>query len=129
MLPSTVGIPIVTFGESQILSIKIKTSAKTLKQDVNSPPNAEQSHVYHLFVIRCAERDRLAHFLGEHGIETLIHYPVPVHRQRCCKNARCDSRGLSAAASYAEQCLSLPCHPQLHDDDVTKITATINQFE
>src|SRR5438094_892447 len=42
---------------------------------------------------------------------------------------RCDSRGLSAAASHADQCLSLPCHPQLHDDDVAKITATINQFE
>ncbi len=94
-----------------------------------SPPNAEQNHVYHLFVIRCAERDRLAHFLDEHGIETLIHYPLPVHRQRCCKNARCDFRGLSAAASHAEQCLSLPCHPQLHDDDVAKITATTNQFE
>lgn len=94
-----------------------------------SPPNAEQSHVYHLFVIRCAERDRLAHFLEEQGIETLIHYPVPAHRQGCCQNLRCDPHGLPSAESHANQCLSLPCHPQLHDDDVAKVIATINQFE
>ena len=113
----------------QEIALKYLSTIDNDRIELLSPPNAEQNHVYHLFVIRCAERDRLAHFLDEHGIETLIHYPVPVHRQRCCKNARCDSRGLSAAASHAEQCLSLPCHPQLHDDDVAKITATTNQFE
>jgi len=45
------------------------------------------------------------------------------------KSVRCDPRGLPNAESHAERCLSLPCHPQLHDDDVAKIIATINQFE
>jgi dTDP-4-amino-4,6-dideoxygalactose transaminase len=87
------------------------------------------SHVYHLFVVRCVERNRLAHSLKEHRIKTSIHYPLPAHRQSFWKSVHCDPRGLPNAESHAEHCLSLPCHPQLHDDDVAKIIATINQFE
>ena len=93
-----------------------------------SPPIASENHVYHLFVVRCTERDRLQQFLKEHGVETLIHYPIPVHRQECCNNLRCDPRGFPSAEAHAEQCLSLPCHPQLRDDDVVAIIAAINQF-
>jgi dTDP-4-amino-4,6-dideoxygalactose transaminase len=42
---------------------------------------------------------------------------------------RCDPRGLPDAESHAEQCLSLPCHPQLRDDDVATVISTINQFK
>ena len=94
-----------------------------------SPPIASENHVYHLFVVRCAGRDRLAHFLKERGIETLIHYPLPVHRQEGCRDIRCDPRGLTNAETHAAQCLSVPCHPQLRDEDVTAIIAAINQFE
>jgi len=68
-----------------------------------SPPVEDENHVYHLFVVRCAERNRLAHFLEERGIETLIHYPIPAHRQGCCKNVRTDPRGLANAELHAEQ--------------------------
>jgi dTDP-4-amino-4,6-dideoxygalactose transaminase len=94
-----------------------------------SPPIASENHVYHLFVVRCAERDRLAHFLKEREIETLIHYPIPVHRQECCRDVRRDPRGLTNAETHATQCLSVPCHPQLRDEDVTAIIAAVNQFE
>lgn len=94
-----------------------------------SPPADERSHVYHLFVVRCAERDRLAQFLKDHGVETLIHYPIAAHQQDCCKNIRCDSRGLGNAERHAAQCLSLPCHPQLQEDEIETVIAAINQFE
>ena len=94
-----------------------------------SPPIASENHVYHLFVIRCVERDRLADFLRQQDIETLIHYPIPAHRQECCRNLRCDPRGLADAETHAAQCLSVPCHPQLGDDDVATIIAALNQFE
>jgi dTDP-4-amino-4,6-dideoxygalactose transaminase len=94
-----------------------------------SRPVAEENHVYHLFVVRCAERNRLANFLKENGIGSLIHYPIPAHRQRYCKDIARDPRGLPNAETHAEQCLSLPCHPQLRDDDVGTIIAAINQFE
>jgi len=99
------------------------------KTELLSLPVEDENHVYHLFVVRCAERNRLAHFLREHGIETLIHYPIPAHRQGCCKSVRTDPRGLANAESHAQQCLSLPCHPQLREEDVEMIVATINQFE
>ena len=93
-----------------------------------SAPSSTENHVYHLFVVHCAERDRLVEVLHKHGIQSSIHYPIPAHRQGCCKSHRCDPRGLPNAESHAKQCLSLPCHPQLRDDDVLKIVATINQF-
>lgn len=94
-----------------------------------SRPMSEENHVYHLFVIRCTKRNRLAAFLKEAGVQTLIHYPIPAHRQDCCKNISQDPLGLARAEAHAERCLSLPCHPQLSEDDVTKIIAAVNAFE
>lgn len=89
---------------------------------------APGSHVFHLFVVRCAERERLVQYLAEREIETAVHYPVAAHEQGCCKNVRCDPQGLKHATAHAAQCLSLPCHPQLSDDDVTTVVAAINEF-
>lgn len=94
-----------------------------------SRPVEPENHVYHLFVVRCAQRDRLMKFLNENGIQSAIHYPIPVHRQSCCPGIRHDSAGLPNAEAHAAQCLSLPCHPQLEDDEVKEVIATINRFE
>jgi dTDP-4-amino-4,6-dideoxygalactose transaminase len=91
-------------------------------------PKDSAAHVYHLFVIRTPERDRLAEFLKSRGIETLVHYPVPAHRQECCRNIRCDSAGLPNAEAHAKSCLSLPCHPQLTDEEVRIVVAAVNEF-
>jgi dTDP-4-amino-4,6-dideoxygalactose transaminase len=92
-------------------------------------PIAPDNHVYHLFVLQCTERDRLADFLKRAGIETLIHYPIPAHRQKCCQHLRHDPQGLSNAESHAVQCLSIPCHPQLPEADVSGVIAAVNQFK
>src|SRR5262249_17967030 len=94
-----------------------------------SPPVNEENQVYHFFFVRCAERERFVSFLKEHEIESLIHYPIPAHRQECCKDIARDTSGLPNAEIHAEQCLSLPCHPQLGDDEVDRIIAAINQFK
>ncbi len=91
-------------------------------------PESRGGHVYHLFVIRCAERDRLHKHLEERGIESLMHYPIPVHRQECCREIRIDPKGLPNAERHASQCLSLPCHPQLNEQDVEKVIAAVNDF-
>lgn len=93
-----------------------------------SPPAEAESHVYHLFVVRCLERDRLAEHLKTNGIESLIHYPIPAHRQPCFKDMRVDSGGLPNAERHAAQCLSLPCHPHLRDEDVSTIIKDANAF-
>ena len=106
--------------------------------EINNPrlrlpakPAQDCSHVYHLFVVRCAERDRLATFLKERGIETLIHYPLPAHRQEFWTRAgqgRVDPQGLPNADRHAAECLSLPCHPQLDAAEAGNIIAAVNDF-
>ena len=90
-------------------------------------PSAE-NHVHHLFVVRCRERDRLAEHLKSKEIETLVHYPVPVHQQSSCADIARDPRGLPQAEIHARECLSLPCHPNLRDDEVARVIEAVNAF-
>ncbi|MCK9201481.1 MAG: DegT/DnrJ/EryC1/StrS family aminotransferase [Gallionella sp.] len=92
-------------------------------------PLQPESHVYHLFVLTSPERDRLAQHLKSRGVETYVHYPVPVHRQPPCKDLRCDPNGLAAAERHAAVCLSIPCHPQMSDADVNAVIEEINAFQ
>lgn len=94
-----------------------------------SAPIQMESHVYHLFVVLSQERDRLADFLKENGIQALVHYPVPIHKQPPCMELRCDPFGLGSTERHAAQCLSIPCHPQLSDADVEKVIGSINAFK
>ena len=88
----------------------------------------EASHVFHLFVIRSARRDQLVRFLRERDIETLIHYPIPAHKQDSLRGVRSDPNGLPVAERHATECLSIPCHPQLRDDEVDEVIAALNGF-
>ena len=92
-------------------------------------PLEEESHVYHLFVVRCEERDRLEAHLRGQGVSSLIHYPIPVHKQKPCKGIKIDPRGLKYAERHAAHCLSIPCHPQMSDDDIRTVTEAINEFK
>lgn len=91
-------------------------------------PDAPQNHVYHLFVVRCERRDELSAFLRARGVESLSHYPVPVHMQKPCAEFPRDPRGLAEAERHARCCLSIPCHPQLTDEQVARVIDTINAF-
>lgn len=95
---------------------------------VSAMPVERSNHVYHLFVIRCRERERLSEHLRRHGISSLCHYPVPVHRQPPCLTLQCDPQGLTNAETHAASCLSIPCHPQLSDSQVDQIIEAINAF-
>jgi dTDP-4-amino-4,6-dideoxygalactose transaminase len=91
-------------------------------------PEEDAAHVYHLFVVRCEQRDALQEHLRLSGVQSLIHYPVPVHSQEPCLAIRRDPMGLTRAELHARVCLSLPCHPQLSDDDVNRIIDAVNSF-
>lgn len=91
-------------------------------------PKQLDNHVYHLFVVTTPHRDKLMGHLAGDGIETLIHYPVPAHRQRALPNVATDPQGLGNADRHAETCLSLPCHPGLTDDDVSQVISAVNSF-
>ncbi len=91
-------------------------------------PEERGSHVYHLFVVMCEERDRLSSHLTGAGIGNLSHYPVPVHRQPPCRATRMDPLGLPSAEQHASHCLSIPCHPQMTHSQIEKVIEVINAF-
>lgn len=94
-----------------------------------SPSQHAEAHVYHLFVVRCRQRDKLQAHLASRDIQTLIHYPVPVHHQEPCRQIRRDPRGLASSEAYSSECLSLPCHPQLTDHEVEGVIRAVNEFD
>jgi dTDP-4-amino-4,6-dideoxygalactose transaminase len=87
-----------------------------------------EDDVYHLFVVRCRERDALREHLLAHGVESGIHYPVPAHLQPPCHGMRHDPLGLGNTEHHARDCLSLPCHPQLSDSDVEQVIDSVRSF-
>lgn len=99
------------------------------KIELLAQPQQTENHVYHLFVVKCAERERFAQHLKSSGVESFVHYPVPVHRQEPCTDLRCDPSGLTATEQHAATCLSIPCHPQMSDADVAAVVEAINAFQ
>ena len=83
-------------------------------------------HSYHLFVIEVENRENLMKYLLEKGIETQIHYPIPIHKQECYPEYR--NIQLPRAESAASHILSLPIHPFLKDGEILKICKVINDF-
>lgn len=93
-----------------------------------APPIDPNSHVHHLFVLRTSRRQSLHIHLENAGIKSLIHYPVPCHRQKALGPHRIDPDGLHITDQHAAMCLSLPIHPFLLDQDVDLIIAACNTF-
>ncbi len=92
-------------------------------------PEEPAAHVYHLYIVTCAQRDALQAHLYTQGVQALIHYPVPVHEQIPCRGLQRDPQGLKASEIHAAQCLSLPCHPQMTETDVAQVIAAVNSFK
>lgn len=88
--------------------------------------NTETDHVWHLFVIRTKNRDALQQHLRKLGIETLIHYPIPAHKQECYKEYNHSTYALTE--QIQNEILSLPISPVLEQEEVNKIVEGVNTF-
>jgi dTDP-4-amino-4,6-dideoxygalactose transaminase len=84
------------------------------------------SHVWHLFIIRASQRDRLQTYLTEKGIQTLIHYPIPPHKQQAYKEW--NNLRFPVTELIHQQVLSLPISPVLEQQEVECVVETINSF-
>lgn len=82
-------------------------------------------HVYHLYVIQAEERDRLRHRLDEAGIQTGLHYPVPLHRQEAYAGWPVVAGPLSVTESAASRILSLPMYPHLGMAEVDQVVGQV----
>ncbi len=76
------------------------------------------SHVFHLFVIRCSKRNELMEYLKKHEIDTLIHYPIPPHLQRAYQHLGFKKGDFPIAEQLANEMLSLPLYPGLQTDQI-----------
>ncbi|MDH3217158.1 MAG: DegT/DnrJ/EryC1/StrS family aminotransferase [Candidatus Krumholzibacteria bacterium] len=92
----------------------------------NEKPDAR--HVYHLYVIRTKERDRLRVFLDEAGITTLMHYPVPVHLQQAYRDLGYKVGDLPVTETIAEEILSLPMHPAVTKEGIAYVAKQIREY-
>lgn len=86
----------------------------------------EDAHVWHLFVIRSKQRDKLQKYLTEKGIQTLIHYPIPPHKQAAYK--KFNNLSFPITESIHEEVLSLPMSGILRVEDMSAVCSAIDGF-
>lgn len=85
-------------------------------------------HVYQLYVIRSKHRDKLQEFLKSKEVNTLIHYPIPVHLQEAYRDLGVGGGSFPKAERYASEILSLPMYPELTDEQIGIICDLIKRF-
>lgn len=129
--------------QAAVLSVKLKRldfdnerrrdiAAKYLRYIKNSyitlpaVPADRSSHVWHVFAIRCQRRDELQTYLTEHGIQSLIHYPIPIHKQPAYKEF--SNLSFPVAEEIAKDVLSIPISPVLTDTEVNTVIEQLNRF-
>ena len=86
------------------------------------------THVYHLFIVRTTQRNRLRDWLADRGIQTGIHYPVPIHLQEAYAELGLEAGAFPNAEALARETLSLPMFPELTDEQLTTVTGAIGEF-
>lgn len=89
-------------------------------------PQLAEEHVWHLFVIKTKGRDALQKYLLKNGIETLIHYPIPPHKQRAYNSL--NTLKLSVSERIHSEALSIPLNPILSEQEAEYIVYHLNAF-
>jgi dTDP-4-amino-4,6-dideoxygalactose transaminase len=105
--------------------------ANHYKNEINNPLitlpewNNDEEHAFHLFVIRLENREKLQTYLVDNGIQTLIHYPVPPHKQGAYQEWHDDS--FIITEQIHKQVISLPISPVMSSVDVDKVITKVNE--
>jgi dTDP-4-amino-4,6-dideoxygalactose transaminase len=95
---------------------------------ITIPSNTHPTHhVWHLFVIRTGERNRFIEYLQENDIQSLIHYPIPPHKQNAYKEWNDDSYEISE--KMHNEVVSLPISPVMTLEEVKKVVEVVNKYE
>ena len=83
---------------------------------------------YHLYVVRHPQRDEIKQHLEQHGIGCALHYPLPLHLQKCYADLGYKSGAFPVAEKAARQCLSLPIYPELTEVQIQRVAAALKEF-
>ena len=133
--------------QAAVLSVKLKyldadnrrrrDIAMSYIKEVNNPlvkmPSEDYWHdnVFHIFPALSERRDELQTYLADKGIQTVIHYPIPPHKQQCYASLDAlviPAAGLPITEQIHREELSLPCNPVLTDNEVDYIIGALNDF-
>lgn len=130
--------------QAAFLSVKLKDLdndiiirrkiAKKYSEKINNPliltpiwNNKIKSHVFHLYVIRCKKRDKLKEYLFQNGVETVIHYPIPPHKQKAFK--KWNKLSFPITEKIHNEVLSLPMGAHLTEKEIETIIDLVNKFK
>jgi len=97
-----------------------------IPNDAESAPQNNHEHVWHLFVIRCSQREKLQQHLEQKGIQTLIHYPLPPNKQQAYKTL--NNFDYPITNIIHNEVLSLPISPVMTESDVETVIEAVNIF-
>ena len=85
-------------------------------------------HVWHVFAVRCKERDKLAQYMESKGIETNKHYPIPMHLQKCYEDLGYKEGDFPIAEEISATELSIPIFYGMSEQEVTRVIDAVNTF-
>ncbi|MCD6218871.1 DegT/DnrJ/EryC1/StrS family aminotransferase, partial [Candidatus Calescamantes bacterium] len=103
-------------------------SLKEIK-DIKLPLSPTYSRgVYHLYVIRTSERDKLKNFLQEKGIGTGLHYPLPLHLQDSLSYLGYKKGSFPISEKVSREVLSLPLYPEIEEKEIIEVINSIKEF-
>ena len=111
-----------------------KRIAKRYIDEIKNPlielPKTRENatHVWHLFVIKCKNREKLQQYLLEHGIRTVIHYPIPPHMSEAYKYLEIEKGQLPITEKYAETVLSIPMYNGMKDEEISYVIEILNKY-
>jgi len=100
-----------------------------LKDAVKGPYiESKNDSIYHQYTIRTTKRDELREYLGNHGVDTAIHYPIPLHLQPAFKYLGYKEGDFPEAEKASKEVLCLPIHQDLTDKEIDYVVTIIRQF-
>jgi dTDP-4-amino-4,6-dideoxygalactose transaminase len=108
-------------------AVSLRYRSEIVNPRVTLPSAADElAHVWHLFVVRTADRDRFRASLEGAGVQTLIHYPIPPHKQEAYREW--NGRTYPITERIHEEVTSLPMSPVLTEDQVSHVIAVLNAY-
>ena len=90
--------------------------------------NENEFHVYQTYMVKVRRRDELQLFLKEQGIESIVHYPIPIHLQPAAKSLNHKEGAFPVAEKLSREILSLPLYPGLSQSDQQFVIDKIHEF-
>jgi len=119
-----------TWNDRRSELAELYTSGLSGIDGLGLPPqgDAEIDPAWYLYVVRTPQRDKLAYFLEQEGIETGVHYSIPVHQQPPYRDCGFGERNYPISEQWASEVLSLPMHPHLSNQEVEYVIECVKKY-